>query len=126
MKIKELQQFFISSWKDIEYAEWLKYLLISDLTNLPYSRIEKFMTHTFSGKNLEYIDPVKEMAAIQLRLQLGLSNPLEELKNAGKNPEFILDGWQQWIKMLKDRNLQISINTDVIQTLDDEEKTNEE
>lgn len=124
--IKELQQFFISSWKDIEYAEWLKYLLISDLTNLPYSRIEKFMNHTFSGKNLEYIDPVKEMAAIQLRLQLGLSNPLEELKNAGKNPEFILDGWQKWNKMLKDRNLQISINTDVIQNLDDAEKTNEE
>jgi capsid protein len=43
--IKELQQFFIDNWKNIQFAEWLKYLLISDLTNLPYSKLDKFISH---------------------------------------------------------------------------------
>lgn len=124
--IKELQNFLISSWKDLQFNEFLKYLLLTDLTNLPYSRIEKFSSHTFSGKSSAYIDPVKEMAAIQLRLQLGLSNPIEEILNAGKQPEDILNGWEKWNKMLRDRNLQISVNTNILSALDDKEIENEE
>lgn len=113
--VKELQQFLIDKWKQHEYAEFLKYLLLSDLTNLPYTRIDKFMAHTFQGRNFEYLDPAKEMQAIQLRLALGLSSPIEEIHNLGKDPYDILDAWAKWNDMLKDRNLKIANTLEMIQ-----------
>ena len=117
--VKELQQFIIDNWKDVQYADFLKYLLISDLTNLPYSKIEKFMEHNFQGRNFEYLDPQKQMSAIQLRLALGLSNPIEEIHNAGKDPFDVLNGWQKWNQMLKTRNLKLSDTVNLINSLDD-------
>lgn len=117
--VKELQQFFIDNWKDVQYADFLKYLLISDLTNLPYSKIEKFSSHDFQGRNFEYLDPAKQMQAIQLRLSLGLSNPIEEIHLAGKDPIDILNGWQKWQAMLESRNLKLSDTVKLISSLDD-------
>lgn len=106
--IKELQQFLIDNWKSVQYSEFLKYLLLSDLTNLPYSKIEKFQSFNFQGRNFEYLDPAKEMQAIQLRLNLGLSSPIEEIQLAGKDPEDVLDQWQRWEKMKSDRNIKFN------------------
>lgn len=130
--VKTLQQFLIDHWKEHQYAEFLKYLLLSDLTNLPYSRIQKFMAHTFQGRNFEYLDPAKEMQAIQLRLSLGLSSPIQEIHNLGKDPYDVLDSWAKWNQMLKDRGLKIANSMEMIQTpeteLDEapEEKTDQE
>lgn len=122
--IKELQQFFIDNWKNIQFAEWLKYLLISDLTNLPYSKLDKFLSHEFTARNFEYLDPAKELQSIQIRLSLGLSSPIEEIKALGKSPEDVLDEWQRWQEMLKERNLKISSTMQMLEnTLDD---TNED
>ena len=121
--VKELQQFFIDNWKNIQYEQFLKYLLISDLTNLPYSKIEKFMEHDFQGRNFQYLDPAKQMQAIQLRLSLGLSNPIIELKNQGLDVYDVLDGWKKFNDMLKDRGLKLSETLPMINT---EEKIIEE
>lgn len=116
--VKQIQQFMVDNWKDLEFAEWLKYLLISDLTNLPYSKIEKFMQHTFQGRNFEYLDPAKEMQAIKLRMSLGLSSPIQEIQLAGKDPVDILNSWQKWNQMLKDRNLQLADSLQSIQEIE--------
>lgn len=113
--VKDLQQFIIDKWKQKQFAEWLKYLLLSDLTNLPYSKIDKFMKHDFRGRNFEYLDPNKEMQSIQLRLALGLSSPIEEIHNLGKNPQDVLNSWQKWNQMLKDRNLKVASTMQMIQ-----------
>lgn len=113
--IKELQQFLIDKWKQHQFSEFLKYLLLSDLTNLPYSRIDKFSAHTFQGRNFEYLDPQKQMKAIQMRLSLGLSSPIEEIHNLGKDPYDVLDSWAKWNAMLKDRGLKIANTMQMIQ-----------
>ena len=126
--VKTLQQFFIDNWKDIQYEQFLKYLLIGDLTNLPYSKIDKFMEHDFQGRNFEYLDPAKEMQAIQLRLSLGLSNPIMQIHNQGLDPIDILNGWQKWNQMLKNRGLQLSDKINMINDMEtsiDEEETKE-
>ena len=105
----------IDKWKQHQYAQFLKYLLLSDLTNLPYSRIEKFMAHTFQGRNFEYLDPQKEMQSIQMRLALGLSSPIEEIHNLGRQPEDVLNSWAKWNAMLKDRGLKIANTMEMIQ-----------
>lgn len=124
--VKECQQFIIDNWKDVQYQDFLKFLLISDLTNLPYSRIEKYLSHDFQGRNFEYLDPAKEMQAIQLRLQLGLSNPIMEIHNAGRDPYDILNGWQKWNEMLKTRNLKLSDTINLIDNLDENTIKNDE
>ena len=117
--IKQIQQFMIDNWKNIQYAEWLKHLLISDLTNLPYSKIDKFMSHEFQARNFEYLDPQKEMQSIQMRLSLGLSSPIQEIHNLGKDPIDVLNSWQKWNQMLKDRGLKISSTMQMIENAPD-------
>lgn len=127
--VKQLQQFIIDNWKNLQFAEWLKYLLISDLTNLPYSKLEKFMSHQFTARNFEYLDPAKELQSIQIRLSLGLSSPIEEIKNLGKSPEDVLDEWGRWNQMLKDRGLKIASTMQMLENAVDhspEDKNDEE
>lgn len=107
---KELQQMIIDNWKEIQYAEWLKYLLLSDLTILPYSKIEKFSEHDFRGVSMPYIDPAKEFKAIQMRLALGLSSPIEEMHNLGIDPLDVANSIQKWQSILKDRNIKLNNN----------------
>jgi len=89
----------------VQYADWLKYLLISDLTNLPYSKIEKFLVHDWMCKSWEYLDPVKEYTAIKLKLDMRLTNPIIELEKQGLDPDNVLDGWKLWQQKLKDRGI---------------------
>lgn len=119
--IKQVQQLLIDKWKNIQFEEWLKYLLLSDLTNLPYSKIDKFSMHDFQGRNLEYLDPQKQMQAIQMRLALGLTSPIEEIHATGADPVDVLNSWEKWNEMLKDRGLKISPNLNTIESINDEE-----
>lgn len=123
---KELQQFIIDKWKNKQYAQFLKYLLLSDLTNLPFAKIDKFMQHNFVGKNFEYLDPEREMKAIELRLSLGLSSPIEEIHNLGKDPFDVLDSWQKWNEMLKNRGLKLSDTMNTIQSVDNQDDVKKE
>lgn len=125
--VKEIQQFIIDNWKDLQYAEWLKYLLLTDLTNLP-CKIDKFLSHDFQGRNFEYLDPQKEMQAINMRLSLGLSSPIEEITNLGKDPIDVLNSWSKWHEMLKQRGLQISNTMQLLENTDsiDENSTIED
>ena len=86
----------IDNWKNVQYADWLKYLLISDLTNLPYSKIEKFLVHDFRGRAWEYLDPVKEFSAIKLKLDMRLTDPITEIEKTGGDADDVLNNWQRW------------------------------
>lgn len=122
--VKELQQFIIDNWKNLQYAEFLKYLLLSDLTSLPYSKIDKFLSFDFQGRNFEYLDPSKELQAIQTRLALGLSSPVEEIHNLGKDPVDVANSIRHWKKILQDRGLKLTENFNVIS--DDTDENNDE
>lgn len=110
MTVKEIQQFIIDNWKVFQYETWLKYLLISGLTNLPYSKIDKFLMFDFQGKNPQGVDPLKELQAVQLRLSLGLTSPIQEIHNSGKDPVDVLNSIQKWQQMCKNRNIKFNNN----------------
>ena len=64
------------------------------------------------------------MAAIQMRLALGLSSPIQEIHNLGKDPYDVLDSWAKWNAMLKDRGLKIANTLEMIEgsaNLDDKD-----
>ena len=106
---KELQQMLISGWKNIQFADWLKCLLLSALTNLPFSKYEKFLSHDFRGRSWDYLDPAKEYAAIKLKMEMKLTNPILELEKHGLDVDDVLDGWQLFNEKCKARGL-TSIN----------------
>lgn len=106
---REIQQMLISGWKNLQFADWLKCLLLSDLTNLPFSKYEKFLSHDFRGRSWEYLDPAKEYAAIKLKMEMRLTNPILELEKQGLDVDDVLDGWQLFNEKCKARGL-TSIN----------------
>lgn len=127
LSVKELGQFIIDHWKNEQYEDFLKYLLLSDLTALPYSKIDKFMQHDFQVRKMQWIDPQKEINAIQMRLQLGLTNPIQEIHAMGvSSPQAILDGWKKWSEMLKNRNLKFDVNTDMLTNTLEQDKLEDE
>ena len=131
---RELQQFFIDNWKNIQFAEWLKLLLLSDLTNLPFSKYEKFLVHDFRGRSWEYLDPQKEYTAIKLKMDMRLTNPIIELEKQGLDVDDVLDGWQLFNEKCKARGLsevrpeEIIVNpvVDDDEPVDDSENNTEE
>ena len=50
-----------------------------------------------------------------MRLALGLSSPIEEIQQLGKDPVDVLNNWQKWQEMLKQRGLKMA---DTLQMLD--------
>ena len=112
---REIQQFLIDNWKNIQFAEWLKLLLLSDLTNLPFSKYEKFLIHDFRGRSWEYLDPQKEYTAIKLKMDMRLTNPIIELEKQGLDVDDVLDGWQLFNEKCKERGL-TEIKPEVIVT----------
>lgn len=111
---RETQRFIIDNWKSLQFAEWLKYLLLSDLTNLPYSKYEKFLVHDFRGRSWEYLDPAKEYSAIKLKMEMRLTNPIIELEKQGLDVDDVLDGWQLFEQKCKDRGLSTVQAVDVV------------
>jgi hypothetical protein len=68
------------------------------------------------------------MQSIQLRLSLGLSSPIEEIQQLGKDPVDVLNSWQKWNEMLKQRGLKMADTLQMIETpIDDspEDKNDE-
>ena len=107
---KEMQEMLIFNWKEHQYAEWLKYLLLSDLTILPYSKIEKFSSHDFKGVSMPYIDPAKQFKAIEMRLALGLASPIDIMHEMGVDPIDTANSIKKWQEILKDRGIKLNNN----------------
>lgn len=102
---KQLQKFLLENWKDLQFEEFLKCFLLYSDSFLPYSKIEKFRSHEWICKGWQYLDPVKEYSAIKLKLDMRITNPIIEIQKAGLEVEDVLNGWENWNKMLAERGM---------------------
>ena len=115
---REMQMFLIEGWKDRQYLEWLKQFLLSDLSNLPFSKFSKFVMHQFRGRSWETLEPIKDVQAIQLRLQLGITDPITEIEALGGDVDDTLDRIVLWREKLKARGLKVN-DVDTIVPIDE-------
>lgn len=126
----DLQQFLIDNWKNVQYADWLKQLLISDITPLKYTDIDRLMIHDFRGNNWEHLDPAKELAAAKIKLEARLSSPQQEIEKLGGDVDDVLNDWKEWENKLAARGLSISpIDNQLTQESinnNDDENTNQD
>ena len=115
---REMQTFLIETWKDRQYIEWLKQFLLTDLSDLPYSKLPKFAVHQFRGRSWETLEPIRDAQAIQLRLQLGITDPITEIEALGGDVDDTLDRIVLWREKLKARGLKLD-DKDTIVPIDD-------
>ena len=118
---KELQQFLIDNWKNIQYELFLKYALLNNLTNIPFSRYNKFLNFKFSGRTWDWVDHLKDLNAIKLKLDLKLSDPISEIEKQGKTVDEVLDRWVLWNNKIQERGLTIN-NEDISNMILDDVK----
>lgn len=92
-EFEELQKFIIERWKDLQYRGFLEAILPGIwMTNL---------AHRFYGRRFDWVDPQKDSAELQAKLDMKLTDPITELYRRGLDPEEVLSNWAEWESLLR-------------------------
>ena len=102
---KSLQEFLIENWKEIQYREFLKYVLLNNLSFLPFEKMKKFYNIKFNGKNFAWIDPVKEITALKIKLDNNLIDPISVIEEQGLDVDDVLNRTKLFQDKLKEKGI---------------------
>lgn len=86
---KKLQEWMIERFCARVYSEWLPYALLSRRLPLPMDRLARYDVALWQGRRWEWVDPSNELAAVEKKLDLGLSSKRREQRNLGHDPDEI-------------------------------------
>jgi lambda family phage portal protein len=99
---KGLQQFFISAWCEQLYPEWLQMALLMEKIRvptktggsgaLPFTKIDKYRSVTFTGRRWSWIDPKAEVDANAVAIGQRLKSRSEVIREMGGDPD---DVWAE-------------------------------
>jgi lambda family phage portal protein len=94
---KGLQRFFISSWCEPVYPEWLQMAMLMEkitvpnksggTSPLPFSKIEKYMAVLFVGRRWAWIDPKSEVDANAAAVGQKFTSRSEVIRGMGGDPD---------------------------------------
>lgn len=99
---RELQEFLIENWKELQYNDFLKGILLSGLIpGYRFTAFDRLFPHTFFGRTWDWVDPVKDLTALKMKLELMLTDPMTEIEQMGKDPDDVLARWAQWVERCK-------------------------
>lgn len=92
-----LQSWFIESFLEPVFAEWLPLAMLNQAivmpngSALPMGKIEKFKAHEWQGRRWSWVDPMKDIEAARLAVQSGVSSPQQIAAQSGQDIEDVLD-----------------------------------
>jgi len=99
---KGLQQFFVSSWCEQVYPDWLQMALLMEKIRvpakgggtiaLPFTKMDKFTQVAFSGRRWSWIDPKAEVEANAVAIGQKLVSRSEVIRQQGYDPD---DVWAE-------------------------------
>ncbi len=87
---KRIQQWMIDKVCKRVYLEWLRVELLTGNSNIPMSKYFKFSRVKFVPRNFPFVDPAKDLQAIEQELTLGLTTEIQLCAERGLNYEDIL------------------------------------
>ena len=96
---EDLQRFIIENWKDFQFNDFIRALALNEY--IPLSAQADATRHRFFGKRFPWVDPVKEIAAMEKEFDLKLTNPISELERRGLDPDEEIDRWKEWNDKIK-------------------------
>lgn len=91
-----LQAWFIDSFLEPVFAEWLRFALANGQcrmpggSSLPLAKLDRFTAHAFQGRRWTWVDPKKDMEAHILAMQAGLTSPQQVASAMGQDLEEVL------------------------------------
>lgn len=117
MTYKELQYFLTEAYKDEQFKDFLKQVLVNQMTILPLARFDKFLRHEWKLNQWEWVDPIKEYNAIKTKLELKLTDPITEIQKLGGDPYAVLNRWKLWNDKKKQLGIAESVDdSSIIET----------
>lgn len=106
-----LQTWFIDNFMTPVFEAWLEAFLLSGLSNLPYSKYEKFNSPQWMARRWRWVDPLKDQEAAIAGVASALTSRSEILSEQGMDFEDLLDqlAWEQ--RMIDEKGVKISQKT---------------
>ena len=98
----ELQNFFVESWKSLQFRAFLDDAAASGL--IPRLSASDY-AHRFFGRQQSWVDPKAEIEAKGDEYRLLLTDPITELESRGIDPEETLDHWREFRRMCAARGI---------------------
>lgn len=94
-----IQGWFRECFLEPLFPEWLDSAFVSgQLAPLPVSKYDKYNVATWQGRRWPWVDPYKDMQAIELELKNALTSPSDVMRERGRDPETV---WRQLEKDLE-------------------------
>lgn len=84
---KSIQSWFVETFLDRVYAEWLTMALLTRAVNLPYDRYAKFNAPKWTGRRWAWVDPLKEVKAHQEAVKSGFESATQVIAEGGGDIE---------------------------------------
>lgn len=106
-----IQNWFIASFLEPLFEEWLDMALLAGAirlpngSTLPASKADKFRVHTWLGRRWDWVDPLKDIEANVKAIEAGLASPQQVAASLGRDVEEILDDIAAFRKMAADRGV---------------------
>jgi lambda family phage portal protein len=106
---KDVQNDFADDCLQIVRAAWLEMLLLTNRTNLPYSKYEKFNQAEFHGRSWDWVDPEKDINAANAAVRSCLSSLTDECAARGVDFEDVLEKRADEIALAKKYGVEIDL-----------------
>lgn len=102
---RDLQAFIIESWKDRQFAAFLRGMLLAGTGNLKATLLDEYSKHKFFGRSWDWVDPQKDIQAISSSIALGLTDHITEIEKRGGDVDEILDREALYLAKRRERGL---------------------
>lgn len=106
---KTLQKFLIAKWKNPQFADFMRFSVLSGTLKADFAELPRLMRHRFNPRRFSWVDPEKELKAKRLEYEMRLTDPLTEIEESGRDPVEVLDNWQRYHEMCAARGLSVAI-----------------
>lgn len=84
---KSLQSWFVESFLNRIYSEWLQMVLLTGAINLPAAKYEKFNRPVWTGRRWSWVKPLEEVKAFQEAVKSGFKSSTQVIAENGGDIE---------------------------------------
>lgn len=124
----DLQIWLTEHFLTPNYDDWLLMSLTSGALPVKFTMLEKFKSVIWLPRGYSWVNPKEEAASNSVAILNRIKSPQQIIIETGGDPEQVLDDFEDWNKMLEDRNLstkpEAEINKLVSESLKDEKIEN--
>lgn len=107
---KSLQNWFIENFVNPVYESWLEMALTTSAINLPISKYDKFNAPNWMPKRWSWVDPLKDIQAIEKAIQLKLRTRREAMAETNNDFEETIDALAEEKQYIIDKGLEQDFN----------------